>query len=112
MISKLWLGDWYYTILYQAKCASDNPKSIALWTHVLIATPLQRVSYGTMRRLRVRGVLVSPDTVRLHQPLPLPDGAEVEVLVQSPLVRGSLPLMLATSEAIHAHSLRRICKER
>jgi hypothetical protein len=62
--------------------------------------------------MRVRGVLVSPDTVRLHQPLPLPDGSEVEVLAQSPLVRGSLPLMLATSEAIHAHSLRRICKER
>ena len=102
----------YYTTLYQAKCTSDNPKSIALWTHVLIATPLQRVSYETMRRLRVRGVLVSPDTVRLHQPLPLPDGAEVEVLVQSPLLRSSLPLMLATSEAIHAHSLRRICKER
>jgi hypothetical protein len=52
--------------------------------------------------MRVRGVLVSPDTVRLHQPLPLPDGSEVEVLAQSPLVRGSLPLMLATLESIHA----------
>ena len=60
------------------------------------------VSYGTMRRMRVRGVLVSPDTVRLHQPLPLPDGSEVEVLAESPLARGSLPLMLATLESIHA----------
>jgi len=58
--------------------------------------------HRVMRRIRVRGVLVSPDTVRLHQPLPLPDGSEVEVLAESPLARGSLPLMLATLEAIHA----------
>jgi len=60
------------------------------------------VSCGTMRRMRVRGVLVSPDTVRLHEPLLLPNGAEVEVLVEEPHARGSLPLMLATLEAIHA----------
>jgi len=51
-----------------------------------------------MRRLRVRGVLVSPDTVQFRQPLPLPDGSEVEVLAQEPTNRGSLPLMLATLE--------------
>ena len=60
------------------------------------------VSCGTMRRMRVRGVLVSPDTVRLHEPLLSPNGAEVEVLVEEPHARGSLPLMLATLEAIHA----------
>ena len=64
--------------------------------------PLQRVSCRTMRRIRVRGVLVSSDTVRLHQPLLLPDGSEVEVLIEEPHPRGSLPLMLATLEAIHA----------
>jgi len=51
-----------------------------------------------MRRLRVRGVLVSPDTVQFRQPLPLPDGSEVEVLAQEPTTRGSLPLVLATLE--------------
>lgn len=55
-----------------------------------------------MRQIRVRGVLVSPDTVRLHEPLLLPNGAEVEVLIEEPHARGSLPLMLATLEAIHA----------
>ena len=52
--------------------------------------------------MRVRGVLVAPDTVRLHQPLLLPDGSEVEVLIEEPHPRGSLTLMLATLEAIHA----------
>jgi len=55
-----------------------------------------------MRRIRVRGVLVSPDTVRLQSPLPLPEEAEVEVLVQEPPARGSMMLMLATLESIHA----------
>jgi len=55
-----------------------------------------------MRRIRVRGVLVSSDTVRLHQPLLLPDGSEVEVLIEEPHPRGSLTLMLATLKATHA----------
>ncbi len=55
-----------------------------------------------MRQIRVRGVLVSPDTVRLRAPLQLPEGAEVEVLAGTPTGRGSLQLMLATLEAIHA----------
>jgi hypothetical protein len=55
-----------------------------------------------MSRVRVRGVLIAPDTVRLQHPLPLPEGAEVEVLVEAPPMRGSFPLMLATLEAIHA----------
>jgi hypothetical protein len=65
-----------------------------------------------MGQIIVRSVLVSPEPVRLSQPLSLPDGAQVEVLVEALPARGSLPLMLAILEAIHAYSLRRICKER
>ncbi len=55
-----------------------------------------------MSRVRVRGILIAPDTVRLQHPLPLPEGSEVEVFVQEQPVRGSMKLMLATLESIHA----------
>ncbi len=53
-----------------------------------------------MRHIRVRGVLISPDTVLLRDPLPLPAG--VEVLASERRARGSLQLMMATLETIHA----------
>ncbi|CUU07158.1 hypothetical protein GBSOP10_10498 [Armatimonadetes bacterium GBS] len=55
-----------------------------------------------MKSIKVRGTLVSPQVVRLQEPLPLPEGAEVEVWVETPQARGSLQLMLATLEKIHA----------
>ena len=55
-----------------------------------------------MARLVRRGVLTAHDTVRLTEPVELPEGTEVDVVIDTRLERGSLHLMLETLRTIHA----------
>jgi hypothetical protein len=55
-----------------------------------------------MARLARRGVLTARDTVRLTEPVELPEGTEVEVLIDTRMAQGSLPIMLETLRKIHA----------
>jgi hypothetical protein len=55
-----------------------------------------------MARLARRGVLTARDTVRLTEPVELPEGTEVEVLIDTRIAQGSLPIMLETLRKIHA----------
>ena len=55
-----------------------------------------------MARLVRRGILTAHDTVRLTEPVELPEGTEVDVLIDTRLERGSLNVMLETLHKIHA----------
>ena len=55
-----------------------------------------------MARLVRRGILTAHDTVRLTEPVELPEGTEVDVLIDTRVVQGSLPIMLETLRKIHA----------
>jgi len=46
--------------------------------------------------------LTARDTVRLTEPVELPEGTEVEVLIDTRMAQGSLPIMLETLRKIHA----------
>lgn len=46
--------------------------------------------------------MTARDTVRLTEPVELPEGTEVEVLIDTRMAQGSLPIMLETLRKIHA----------
>ena len=46
--------------------------------------------------------MTARDTVRLTEPVELPEGTEVEVLIDTRIAQGSLPIMLETLRKIHA----------